>query len=188
MEQLYKLLRLLNHINSDLELHCHPKQVGIPRNSSAQRSPLDSDSSAAVIFFWAMTVPCRIDLNPSEPRIHQPLVDEHNSIRRVSFLSAHCSSYFLYQDYLVGDCPEFDNENYVCGNLPEKREKKKHDFFQDPCRIRRRCVACESEPTQQSPSDNVGKDFPMRLNRNSITYRNPIPAPKLKRPLQLQHY
>lgn len=62
MEQLYKLLRLLNHINSDLELHCHPKQVGIPRNSSAQRSPLDSDSSAAVIFFWAMTVPCCIDL------------------------------------------------------------------------------------------------------------------------------
>lgn len=68
-------------------------------------------------------------LNHSEPRIHQPLVDEHNSIRRVSFLSAHCSSYFLYQDYLVGDCPEFDNENDICGNLPEKREKKKHDFF-----------------------------------------------------------
>jgi hypothetical protein len=142
VEQLYKLLRLLNHINSDLELHCHPKQVGIPRNSSAQRSPLDSDSSAAVIFFWAMTVPCCIDLNHSEPRIHQPLVDEHNSIRRVSFLSAHCSSYFLYQDYLVGDCPEL--------------------------------------PTQQSPSDNVGKDFPMRLNRNSITYRNPIAPYRLK--------
>lgn len=150
MEQLYKLLRLLNHINSDLELHCHPKQVGIPRNSSAQRSPLDSDSSAAVIFFWAMTVPCCIDLNHSEPRIHQPLVDEHNSIRRVSFLSAHCSSYFLYQDYLVGDCPEFDNENDVCGNLPEKREKKKHDFFQDPCRIRRRCVANPNRPSNRA--------------------------------------
>jgi hypothetical protein len=98
VEQLYKLLRLLNHINSDLELHCHPKQVGIPRNSSAQRSLLDSDSSAAVIFFWAMTVPCCIDLNHSEPRIHQPLTHVWGTNTMIPCIILTCWKYCYFGD------------------------------------------------------------------------------------------